>query len=1096
MSDTPQSLPNPSPSAAVTATAPPATSSDVAADSSSSAADRDARLPAAGVPLAVPGYEILEELGRGGMGVVYKARHLKLQRVVALKMIRSGDYASPAELARFLTEAEAVAHLQHPNIVQIFETGQHAGLPYFTLEFVEGGSLATKIGAQPLPAGVAARLVEDLARGMHHAHGKGLLHRDLKPANVLLTADGTPKIADFGLAKKLEADSGLTQTGAIMGTPSYMAPEQAEGRTRDIGPRTDVCALGAILYECLTGRPPFRGSTTLETLEQVRLAEPVPVRQLQPRVPRDLETICLKCLEKAPPRRYATALDLAEDLRRFRMHEPIRARRASLPERVAKWSRRRPAAAALIAVCLLAALGTAAAGTAYTLELRGRAEYERDQKVLAQELQKKAEEGETAARAATALAEQETRRANEAAARERQASLNAIRALYGLRVNRAGRALEDGDHGTAVEELGRMHPANNDGHDLRGFEWYYWDRLLNAHAGTIRPPLQADVSAAAYSPGGRLLAYTQASILTFASPRSGRTWRTTTCLPNMRDMAFSPDGRFLAAAGEAPGVLLYDFGLPESERAFREDAAIPPPPVVRLPAQNQAVRGLAFSPDGTLLAAAGSDGRVVLWNPVERKSVKVLYGPAKGFLGVAFRPDGRRLAVAHSNGTVHVWALPGYEREPLLTRPGFPASMPRLAYAPEGNLLVAADWHGNLHVWAADSGAYQRTVAAHKQDIRALSFSADGTQFVTAGEDRTVRLWDAYFMTERARFIGHDAAVTAAAFRPDGRQIISGDRAGVLKFWDPAKNPAVTEMPRPVSGVEGVAFSPDGRHVAAAIRTGGLEVWNVAEHRCAVEVKALAPELHAVAWQPGGTTVAVAGGDGKVRLRDGRDGKEVRTLEGHQGPVRALAFRPDGKVLASGGDDGPIQLWDVETGKTLRVLPGHPRTPTAVGTVRGLAFHPDGRRLVSVGYDSMLRFWDVEKGVETAAHTVSGLSLECVALDRTGELVAYGSYADSVLRLGPCRDGFRENRVTFLAAHQKPLVAVAFTPDGKRLVSASLDSTVRLWNTDTLQEMLTLGGFRNGVRALAVSADGHFLAAGGTGGELLVWDASPRPPAP
>jgi serine/threonine-protein kinase len=252
-------------------------------------------------PIAVEGYELLATLGRGGMGVVFKARHVKLKRLVALKMIRTGRLAAAEELARFRTEAEAVARLRHPNVVQVHDVGEHDGCPYLALEFVPGGSLAQKLAAAPLPPAQAAGLVRALAGAMHAAHQANVVHRDLKPANVLLDADGTPKVTDFGLAKALDADDGQTRTGQVMGTPSYMAPEQAAGAAHAIGPATDVWALGAILYECLTGRPPFRAASPLDTLDQVRSRDPVPPRQLDPSVPRDLDTICLKCLQRTRP---------------------------------------------------------------------------------------------------------------------------------------------------------------------------------------------------------------------------------------------------------------------------------------------------------------------------------------------------------------------------------------------------------------------------------------------------------------------------------------------------------------------------------------------------------------------------------------------------------------------------------------------------------------------------------------------------------------------------------------------------------------------------------------------------------------------------
>jgi len=314
------------------------------------------------VPALVPGYEILEELGRGGMGVVYKARQKTLQRLVALKMIRGGASAGPEDLQRFRTEAEAVARLQHPNIVQIFEVDEHEGRPFFSLEFCPGGSLDRKLAGSPLPPEEAARLVETLAGAMQAAHQVNVIHRDLKPANVLLAADGTPKIADFGLAKKMD-EACQTQTGMVMGTPSYMAPEQAEGK-KAVGPAADVYALGAILYECLTGRPPFKAATLYDTMMQVMRQEPVPPRQLNAKVPLDLETICLKCLEKDPGRRYGSAQDLAEDLQRFWARKPIQARPAGALERAWRWCRRNPGVAVLVvAVAVTLLLGAAVATT-------------------------------------------------------------------------------------------------------------------------------------------------------------------------------------------------------------------------------------------------------------------------------------------------------------------------------------------------------------------------------------------------------------------------------------------------------------------------------------------------------------------------------------------------------------------------------------------------------------------------------------------------------------------------------------------------------------------------------------------------------------
>src|SRR5438270_547706 len=318
----------------------------------------------------IPFYEVQRVLGRGGAGVVYEARHLRLNRSVALKMLLAGPYAGPDERERFLREAEAVAGLRHPNVVHLYDVGEVDGRPYFTMELVEGGSLAQQIQGVPQPVRKAAALVATLADAVHVAHQSGVMHRDLKPANILLTADGIPKVTDFGLARRLQGGGALTLSGVPMGTPSYMAPEQAQGQRDSAGPATDVYALGAILYELLTGRPPFRAATAAETLQQVISLESAPPSRLNDKVPRDLETICLKCLHKEPERRYTSAAALADDLRRFGEGRPIQARPVGRAERLWRWGRRNPTAAALL-VTALALVGLAIGGGMWAAQQRG-----------------------------------------------------------------------------------------------------------------------------------------------------------------------------------------------------------------------------------------------------------------------------------------------------------------------------------------------------------------------------------------------------------------------------------------------------------------------------------------------------------------------------------------------------------------------------------------------------------------------------------------------------------------------------------------------------------------------------------------------------
>jgi serine/threonine-protein kinase len=375
--------------------------------------------------LIVPGYEIIEEIGRGGMGVVYKARHVRLDRLVALKMILAGAHASRDQIARFHIEARAVAQIQHPGIVQIYEDGDHEGLPYFSLEFVPGGSLAQSLGGRPQPPRSSATLVMALCRAMAEAHARGVIHRDLKPANVLLTLGGQPKITDFGLAKQMEVDSQQTRSGAIMGTPSYMAPEQAWGRPSEIGPLSDQYALGAILYEMLVGRPPLQGANPLETLDLVRNQEPVPPTRIQPKVPTDLETICLKSLQKDPAKRFPDAAAMAEDLRRFLDGEPIVARAVGAPERLWRWCKRNPRVAFLAGVVVVMGFAITIGSAVFAVSLKalnerlaGAYKQEADARKLAQSNEQTAITARNEAVAATkaeALAREKEKQAREKA---------------------------------------------------------------------------------------------------------------------------------------------------------------------------------------------------------------------------------------------------------------------------------------------------------------------------------------------------------------------------------------------------------------------------------------------------------------------------------------------------------------------------------------------------------------------------------------------------------------------------------------------------------------------------------------------------------
>jgi serine/threonine-protein kinase len=397
----------------------------------------------------VRGYEVQGVLGRGGVGIVYKAHHARLNRTVALKMLLAGPYARPEELERFLREAKAVGALRHPNVVQVYDVGDAGGRPYFTMELVEGGSLAQKLAGAPLPARQAVALVATVADAVQAAHAQGVVHRDLKPANVLLTSDGTPKVTDFGLARRLEGGGGLTLSGVPIGTPSYMAPEQALGQKEAIAPATDVYALGAILYELLTGRPPFRGETPAATMYQVMGQDPVPPSRLNYKVPRDLETICLKSLDKEPKRRYPSAAALSEDLRRFALGEPITARPIGAAESLWKWVRRRPATAGVVAAgALFVAAGATGAWLLYQQRIDALAHQTKTDREVCQVLER-----------GRGLLEEGWRNADQAQVKQAQSEADraadiARRGEAGASIRREAEALQQ-DAARRLERVGR-----------------------------------------------------------------------------------------------------------------------------------------------------------------------------------------------------------------------------------------------------------------------------------------------------------------------------------------------------------------------------------------------------------------------------------------------------------------------------------------------------------------------------------------------------------------------------------------------------------------------------------------------------------------
>jgi WD40 repeat protein/tRNA A-37 threonylcarbamoyl transferase component Bud32 len=978
--------------------------------------------PAGASPVRCFGdYELLEEIARGGMGVVYKARQVSLNRLVALKMILAGQLASATEVQRFRREAEAAAGLDHPHIVPIYEVGEHEGQQFFSMKLVEGRNLAQAIAdlrlhVADLKTRPAFRtfqvplvnLLVRVARAVHYAHQRGILHRDLKPANILLQNEkasanksaicnpqsAIPLVTDFGLAKQVRQDKALTHSGSIVGTPSYMAPEQAKA-SKDLSTATDVYSLGAILYELLTGRPPFRADNPLDTLLQVMEREPDRPRALNARVDSELETICLKCLEKEPHKRYGSAEALAEDLERWLRCEPIQARSSTAWERTVKWVRRKPAPAALVAVSILAVLVLTGSGVGFTLHLDEalkQAEKERDDKDEARK---------------QALKERDDKdEARKQALQERDAKDKALTRAEGLRLTFQAEVLRPVDPAQslllAVEGAKRHRSLLVNNALLASLDACLEERTFLGHRG--------EVLGASLSPDGK-------QVLTCSDDKTARLWDAANGQELVRlkhddeekvvHAGFSPDGRRVLTVASTRHLLTRNgqFSFSYGRLAVRTWEAASGKPLAR-------------------------------WT--EPGTVEEMYHRYRDeSYAAAFSPDGKRVITAFS---VYPGCPPRvHETETgkeVFVLDGHQGAAGTAAFSPDGRRIVTGSLDGSVCIWDAKSGKRMHTLRGDTLGVILALFSPDSRRVLTIGEGRTHS-----FEIQPNGKVRHDSQYHALKLQKGG--VACG------RVWDveSGKETAVLTWPKQDFGfsfglVRTAAFSPDGKRIATGSndrsRTGGFMFGSMS---------------HASIW-------------------DAESGKQVvrfLAADTRFSQVNQVSFSPNGRWLLTAGQHQGTGLWDAGTGKERALFKGHKRR------VYTAIFSDDGTQVVTASADGSARLWDARVDDETQPQ--KGIWRNMIpVLSPDGKRVAGMSHGYPNRLFTAIWDTRTGKHLVALKAQAGPGWFAEFSPDGTKLLTSVLAETAaRLWNVADGKALATFGGHRGRVWFARLSCDSKRL---------------------
>ena len=1008
-------------------------------------------------------YEILDEIARGGMGVIYRARQISLNRFVALKMVRDSHLASARSIQRFQIEAEAAAKLDHPNIVPIYEFGALDNQRFLSMKLVEGTDLVKHLRGVPMEGRRLAQLMATLARAIHYAHQRGILHRDLKPANILLDGQGQPHVTDFGLARLADQDSGLTLSSDIIGSPNYMAPEQAAGKSHELTTAADVYSLGAIMYELLTGRPPFRAETPLETMRKVREEEPDPPRSLYTFADADLETICLKCMEKDPQRRYGSAESLAEDLERWLRQEPIRARPVTPVERVMKWMRRNPKVATLLVLLHLVFLIGLAGIVAISVRLAS-ANREKDRLniQLANHVRdfewQKIDDLISTGKRSDGLANLSNFLRQDP--NDRVAATRLVAMMSGC--NFCLPAAAPMRHGAAVNTLSlsrdgrRLITAADDG------KARLWDLKNGRVLTTLTHPMK--VTQASFVADERF-------VLTTSQDGTSRLWDS-----NDATIVFefpkAPDARMpllLSRDRSRVALLDTDVSVQVWDVATRQQLG----GSLRLSSN---ITWAAFSPDLLMIAIGSEDGAFGVWRVETSQPIIAPLKMAAIATKVEFSPDGNILATTWGGG-ITFWDARRWAK--LKEFQAHDSQVLWIEFSPDGRRLVSAAFNRPLKIWDVASGQMLGQPIEAERPFAYFKLSPDGTRLATRSQNGVARVWDAFTGVARSEPFEHAGPVTDLNFSPSGQFILTASQDGMAQVWEAQAGQAKAFTVKTTDLYPSASFSPDGRLV---IRTSErrAEAFDSQTGQRVGKPMVHSDEIYRMKFSPDGKKLATASWDGMGRVWDPQTGEPLTPPLQHQRRLYAIAFSPDSRVVATGSEDTTARLWDAVTGQPI----GPPLVHQ--GEVMHVHFSPDSRTLLTASVDGTARLWSTDKGeplwpeplrhkgiVWTAEFSPDGRRIVTASADRSAMVW----------------DAQSRRALTRPMLHERSVYGAHFSADGQWVLTCSEDGTARVWDAASGEPVSQPMRHKDKLAHGEFSPDGRLIFTGSQDGVARLWDA-------